>query len=121
MYVKMAIARRIVMDDEHLASWEIYSSARAATRIEAHSRRIAGEGLSRSEPQPPTQGDHQSAREISKDGRADRQQRRGLGGPEKPSDPLSRGVESEDSFSSCPATHRLARARLHKTLCPFTQ
>ena len=89
VYVKMAIARRIVMDDEHLAAWEIYSSARAATRIEAHSRRIAGEGLSRSESQPPTQGDHQSAREISKDGRADRQQRRGLGGPEKPSDPLA--------------------------------
>ena len=46
VYVKMAIARRIVMDDEHLAAWEIYSSARDATRIEARSRRIAGEGLS---------------------------------------------------------------------------
>jgi hypothetical protein len=68
VYVKMVIARRIVMDDERLAAWEIYSSARAATRIEARSRRIAGEGLSRSEPQPPTQGDHQSAREIARTG-----------------------------------------------------
>jgi hypothetical protein len=105
VYVKMVIARRIVMDDERLAAWEIYSSARAATRIEARSRRIAGEGLSRSEPQPPTQGDHQSAREISKDGRADRQQRRGLGGPEKPSDPLHAGLAT--------AVHAHVRTRKH--------
>ena len=35
VYVKMVIARRIVMDDERLAAWEIYSSARAATRLAA--------------------------------------------------------------------------------------